>query len=246
MKRLAFILALLCPFLSITAQESSFYFGANGGFNASKFKFTEDLSELYTTSNPLVGLNGGLDVGFIIQNVSLSTGLHYVQKGSEYQTDNFVDETGTGFYSATERLHFLSVPVLVGYRLYLGDRVGVAVALGPSFNIGLSGKIDDRIEYFGTDDTVEENFQVAFGSGVNEDYKGVDVGFQISPGIFYEVNDKSRLMFRVTWDTSTSDTFNPRYKDANEFFEFNQGNQTNHSTMFTIGYEYHFTFSDKY
>ena len=45
----------------LMAQSNSFFVGANGGANLSKFKYTEDLSELYPTTNSIFGLNGALE-----------------------------------------------------------------------------------------------------------------------------------------------------------------------------------------
>ena len=138
------------------------------------------------------------------------------------------------------------MPVLLGYRDYLTSNVGWSLAAGPSFNFGLDGKLDETTEFFGTDETEVQNFKVAFGQGVNEDYKPMQVGFQLTPGLFVDLNNRSKLHFNVTWDFGTSDMFNPRYKDANDFFINNKGTQVHKTTMFTIGYEYHFQFQDRY
>jgi hypothetical protein len=248
MKRSAFILALLClfSFSSLFAQHNSFYIGANGGVNLSKFKFTEDLSELYPTSDAIFGLNGGISLGFEVKGFTLSTGLQYVQKGSDYQTDNFVEDGTTGFFSARERLHYLSIPILVGYRHHMGGRAGLSIAMGPSINIGLGGKIDEYTEYFGSDEVDTENYVVSYGTSVNDDYKSTQAGFQISPGLFFVINDRSKLTFNVTWDIGLSDSYNPRYKNANDFFNTTKGNQMNRSTMFSLGYEHHFVIGDRY
>lgn len=248
MKQSAFMMTVLCLLSlgTLQAQKNSFYIGANGGVNLSKFKYTEGLSELYSSTKPVFGLNGGFNLGFEIQNFTLATGIQYVQKGSEYQTDNFIDDQGTGFYSAQEKLQFISIPILVGYRKYLGDGFGLTFAMGPSINIGLSGKIDDETEYFGTGEVETNNYKVTFGESINDDYRNTQVGFQISPGLIFPINENSKLSFNVTWDIGLSDSFNPRYKSANDFFDTNTGDQLNRSTMFTIGYEYHFTFGDKY
>lgn len=231
---------------TVQAQRQSVYIGANAGMNLSKFKYTEDLSELYTTTNSLLGLNGGVDVGIELNNFTISTGLHFVQKGSEYQTDNFTDEIGTGFFSAKEELNYLSIPILVGYRKYTGNQIGFTFAMGPSINLGLSGNIDEETQYFGTDDVLIENYKVSYGTGVNDDYRPTQIGFQISPGLIFPVNDKSKITFNVTWDFGLHDSFNERYKSANDFFANNTGNQVNRTTSFRIGYEYHFSFGDKY
>lgn len=237
---------LLLATAGLIAQGSSFYVGARAGGNLSKFKFTEGLKDLYPVSNSVFGLNGGIDAGLQIQGWTLSTGLHYVQKGGRYETENFNDGAGTGFFTAQERQHFLTIPLLLGYRESLSRDLAFAIDVGPSFNVGLGGKIDETTEYFGTDDVELNNYVIAYGSGVNEDYKGLQVGFQISPGLVYRINERNQINFRVTWDIGLSDSFNPRYKNANEFFDTNQGNQLNRSALFTLGYEYHLPFGDRY
>lgn len=248
MKHKEFVVALLCFFVSFgaTAQQNSVYIGANGGLNGSKLKFTEDLSELYSSTNQRAGLQGGVTAGAEIHNFTISTGLNYVQKGGKYETNNFETNQGTAYFSAREKLHFLSVPILVGYRKYFGEKVAFAFAMGPSINFGLGGKLNETTEYFGSEAVDIQNHKVYFGNDINDDYKGTQIGFQVSPGIVVKVNDKSKINFNVTWDIGTSDSFNPRYKDANDFFDFYKGNQLNRSTMVSIGYEYHFSFGDKY
>ncbi|MEL6923215.1 MAG: porin family protein [Bacteroidota bacterium] len=248
MKQFVMTFCLLVAFSAtqLMAQRSSFYIGANAGMNASKYKFTEDLKELYPTSNPVWGLNGGVDMGLKLNNWTLSTGVSYIQKGAEYQTNNFNDEGATGYFTGKEKLHFLSIPVLVGYRDYLVDKVGWNIAIGPSFNFGLAGKIDETTEYFGSDEVLFENYTVNYGEGVNDDYKKTQVGFQISPGLFVDLNSWSKVKFNVTWDFGTGDMFSKRYKAANDFFDINKGTQAHRNTMFTVAYEYHFPFEDKY
>ncbi len=241
-----FLLVLFC-LTGLTAQRSSLYIGGTGGVNLSKFKFTSDLSELYSETNPILGVNGGLVFGVQLGSITLSSGLQYVQKGSEYLTDNFEDDKGVGFFTARERLHFISVPLLLGYRKNLGSNFGISVAMGPSFNFGISGKLDEKIEYFGEDQPEETtNYVVHFGSGVNDDYRKTQVDFQFSPGIYYDVNPYTRFTFNVTWDSGLGDAFNPRYKKANSFFDDNKGIVMNRSTMFSIGLERHFSIGDKY
>ncbi len=246
MKHLTGFLLLFGLTFSALHAQNSFFIGANGGVNFSKFKHTVDLAELYSTSNALTGVNGGFTAGFEIGNFTLTSGLQYIQKGGHYETDNFQDTEGTGFFSADERLHFLTIPVLIGYRKNMDSNFGFSIAMGPSFNIGLGGKIDETTEFFGSDEIKEENFTVAFGNSVNDDYRSTQVGFQITPGIFFDINEKSKLTFNITWDIGLNDVFNPRYKQANTFFDEFDGNQFNRSTILTVGYEYHFSFGDKY
>ncbi len=248
MKSFIAILSLVCTFglFQLNAQTNSFYIGATVGGNNSQYKFTEDLQELYPNSNTVMGLNGGFDLGLKFDNWTLSSGLHYAQKGAEYQTDNFDSENGTAYFTGREKLHFITIPVLLGYRENLTQNVGWTLAIGPSFNFGLGGKIDETTEFFGSDEVDFQNYKVQFGQGVNDDYKSTQVGFQISPGLFVELNEKSKIKFNATWDFGTSDMFSERYKKANDFFDSYKGNQVHRNAMFTIGYEYHFGFEDKY
>lgn len=247
MKKISITL-LTCLVVGLAAvhAQSSVFIGGQGGVNLSKFRYTRDLSELYPSVESLLGVNAGVTVGLEIQNFTLSSGLQYIQKGSKYSTDTFEDENGTGFLTARERLHFVSVPLTVGYRKYLGDRFGLTLAIGPSFNFGLSGKIDEETEYFGNDVVEPENYQVKFGSGVNDDYKPMQVGFLFSPGMVFVLDRNSKLTFNITWDSGVSDAFSQRYKSANGFFDNVQGEVMNRSTIFSVGYERHFSFGDKY
>jgi len=243
---MTFCLVAFIGLSSMTAQRSSFYIGANAGMNTSKYKFTEDLRELYPTSNPVLGLNGGVDAGLKLDNWVISTGIHYMQKGSEYQTNNFEDNGSTGFFTGKEKLHFLTIPVLLGYQQELIDKVSWSINLGPSFNFGLAGNIDETTEFFGSDEVDFQNFKVSYGEGVNDDYRKMQIGFQINPALHIDVNSWSKIKLGVAWDFGTGDMYSKRYKSANEFFDLNKGNQIHKNTTFTVGYQYHFPFEDKY
>lgn len=247
MKHLSIILLLLATsFSALLAQESAVFIGVNGGANSSYLKHTDDLASLYSSSSSVIGVNAGITAGVQINRYSLTTGIQYLQKGGVYSTDNYNDNQGTAYYSAKEKLHFISVPVVLAYQYPLGERVGISLAMGPSFNFGLAGQIEETTEYFGSDE-VEKGFHtVHFGDGVNEDYRKMQVGFQISPGLYVELNHKSRLTMNLVWDSGTQDSFNDRYKEANIFFDDYRGNQLNRSTMLNIGYEYRFSIQDKY
>jgi hypothetical protein len=106
--------------------------------------------------------------------------------------------------------------------------------------------MDEETSYFGEEQVDQTNYKVSFGSDINDDYRATQPGFRIQPGLIFLLNDKSKLTFNVTWDSGTKDAYNPRYKDANDFFDQNRGLQLTRSTLFTVGYEHHFTFNDKY
>lgn len=240
-------LLFLTAAVALAQGGSAFFLGAHTGVNGSKFRFTEDLSELYQTSDRLAGLNVGLDAGFQVGNWTFATGLAYLQKGGTYETGTFTDEEGrTGYFSARERLHFLNVPVTLGYSGRLANKIGYTVAAGPSFNFGITGRIDETTEYFEEDFPVVQNQKVAFGSGVNDDYRGTQVDFRLQPGVFFDVNRNSRITLNAVFDYGTKDAFNPRYRQANAFFDDFRGTLTGRMRAVTLGYQYRIPFADRY
>ncbi len=247
--RLALLAMLLCGVLAkAQAQDgSAFYIGANAGVNGSKFRFTEDLKELYPTSNRLPGVNVGLDAGFQLGRWNFGTGVAYMQKGGRYETGTFTGDDGrTGFFSARERNHYISVPVQIGYNGSLTDRIGYRLAAGPSFNFGITGRIDENTEYFGDENPVVQNRKVEFGTSVNDDYRAMQLGFQMQPSLYFDLSRNSRLVLAANFDLGVNDAFNPRYRQANDFFREYKGEVTNRLAGVTLGYQYRIPFADRY
>ena len=232
---------------ALAQGPSAFFLGTHAGVNGSQFRFTEDLSELYQTSDRIAGVNVGLDAGVQVGHWTFATGLAYLQKGGQYETGTFTADDGrTGYFSARERLHVLNVPVTLGYSGRLADKIGYTVAAGPSFNFGLTGRINETTEYFEEEFPVTENQRVAFGSGVNDDYRGTQVDFRLQPGVFFDVNRNSRITLNAVFDYGTKDAVNPRYRQANPFFDDYKGTITGRMRAVTIGYQYRIPFADRY
>ena len=247
LRRAALVLLATALTTAIALAQSGFYLGTHAGVNASKLRLTEDLVELYPNSERIPGLNVGLDAGFQVGHWSFATGLGYLQKGGLYETETFTDEDGRrGYFSARERLHYINVPVTVGYSGRLAHRIGYTVAAGPSFNFGLTGRIDETTEYFEEEFPTVENQKVAFGSGVNDDYRGTQVDFRVQPGVFFDVSRNHRLTLNAVFDYGVKDAFNPRYRQANAFFRDNQGGVTSRMRAVTLGYQYRIPFADRY
>ena len=245
--RLAAAALLVFAVVGAAHAQSAFYLGAQAGVNGSKFRFTEDLLELYPTNERLPGVSVGLETGFQLGAWSFGTGLQYLQKGGNYQSDVYeVGDGRTAFLSARERLHFLSVPVLLGYSDYLTDRIGYTVQAGPSFSFGIKGRLDETTEFFGEEETDFQNYTVAFGNGVNDDYRGMQAGFQLAPQLFFDLTRHHRLTLNATWDFGVKDAYNPRYKAANDFFRDFRGTVTNRMAAVTVGYQYRLPFADRY
>ena len=245
--RLLATIGLVVAVVSFAQAQSAFYLGAQTGVNGSKFRFTEDLLELYPTNERLPGVNVGIDAGFQLGAWNFGTGFQYIQKGGNYQSNVYeVGDGRTAYLSARERLHFLSVPVLIGYTDYLTNRIGYTVQAGPSFNFGIKGRLDETTEYFGEEQTDFQNYTVEFGNGVNDDYRGMQAGFQLAPQLFFDINRNNRITLNATWDFGVKDAYNPRYKAANDFFQDFRGTVTNRMAAVTVGYQYRIPFADRF
>ena len=233
---------------AVASAQSAFYLGANAGVNGSKLRFTEDLLELYPTSERLPGASVGLDAGFQVGAWSFATGLGYDQVGGSYQSDVYVaNEAGDrAVLSARERMHVLTAPVTIGYSDYLTSRIGYQVAAGPSFRFGVTGRLDETTEYFESDAEDFQNYKLAFGDGVNDDYRGVQTSFRFTPSLFLDLTRNHRLSLNAVWDLGAKDAFNPKYKAANDFFRDYRGTVTVRSAALTVGYQYRIPFADRY
>lgn len=234
-----------------SAQTSGFYLGTKAGVNGSKFRFTEDLKELYPTSERLAGLSLGLETGIAVGRWNFGTGFEYQQKGGNYTSEPYVvrfddGSEATEIEYARERTHVLTVPAMIGYSDYLAQRVGYRIQAGPAFDIGLTGRIDRTVETFGEEIPELLNDKVAFGAGVNDDYRKVQTSFRLNPEIWIDLSRNHRLSVGAHWDFGASDAFNPNYKVANEFFDVFQGGLTNRTAAVTVGYQYRLPFADRY
>ena len=251
-RRLLAAVALVCFGLGVaSAQSSGFYLGTKAGVNGSKFRFTEDLKELYPTSERLAGLSLGLETGISVGRWNFGTGFEYQQKGGNYISEPYVvafdDGTeATEIEYARERTHVLTVPAMIGYSDYLAQRVGYRLQAGPAFDVGLTGRIDRTVETFGEEVPDILNDKVAFGAGVNDDYRKVQTSFRLNPEVWFDLSRHHRLSVGAHWDFGASDAFNPNYKVANEFFDVFRGGLTNRTAAITVGYQYRIPFADRY
>lgn len=228
-------------------SQNSFLLGLNGGVNLSKYKFTGDFTNYWTVSKSKFGLNGGVSAGVEFNRFAILTGVSFIQKGGRFETDNRnVDinndgqEDGLGYVKASERLNVISIPLFLRYR-FLSDDFGVSISAGPTFNIGISGTTETTTELT-TGQTSRSTYTTKFGSGITDDYKVLQMGFVISPGVHLAVGEKGRLNFNFIWDLGASSIANQRLLQALNI----NGKVFSRAVLFSIGYEYKFEFGDKY
>lgn len=237
---LMYLIIFLALPVCITAQ-TNLIIGGNAGVNLSKFNYTGDLKSIWSTSNTKFGLNGGLKVGLELGRISVLTGANYIVKGGKFETDNLRSNNGEdGFISGNEEVGFVSIPLLLRYRA-LEEGFGLSLSVGPTFNIGVHSTYTEITE-FERSDPITKNSTFTFGDGIRDNYKKLQTGLLISPGILLPIGESGRLSFTVAFDLGLSNSFNDRYQEAVGF----EGRQKNKSTIFSIGYEHLIEFGDKY
>ena len=149
MKKLLFTVLICFGILAANAQR----IGIKGGFNFSKGKY-----ENGTPNETLLGLQLGV-VGdyFFTENIYGNSGLLYSVKGQKYSTD------GKSFKFP---IHYLEVPLNVGFNQDLGNNLAFFAQAGPYIGIGITAKDAD----FGSDN----------------EYKRIDFGLNVGTGVEYD------------------------------------------------------------
>lgn len=237
---------------SVEAQ-TGLILGINVGINRSKFKFSEGFQDGFLAkfpdnsyvTNPQLGLNAELNVGYKLgEHFDILTGVGFHQKGSKYETSQNLTytipnttTTTLGFLKAKEIVNYINIPLLGRYRL--GNQFGLMLAAGLNFSFGQKGNYEVTFE--------DPKKIYSLGSGAIkmgksrlDSYRGSDLGFILSPGVFYKFGDAEnmRLTLNVRWDIGLKGM----YTDVRKAYladsgEGVTGNQFNRSTIFTLGFE---------
>ena len=173
MKKFLMTLAVACFALTASAQEKGdFRFGVTAGMNVS------NITDMKMDSR--IGFHVGAKAEYnITDNLYGNAALLFSQKGNQKEE---------GAYKETENPGYIELPIHIGYRFKMGDKVSIFGETGPYFAYGICGK--DKLEGPGLDeDTKFFDYDNAnkfdFGWGVKA---GVEYAkFQISLGYEYGI-----------------------------------------------------------
>lgn len=109
---------------------------------------------------------------FDYNNLSLTTGINYEQKGTSYTAISYDDfGRNLGEQTLSSRLDYLSIPILAKYTIQLGEK-SVYILAGPRFDIFLGYAKDEGNLVWGNEDQYKD---VVFG---------ISVGFGLARTIF--------------------------------------------------------------
>lgn len=174
MKKFLMTLAVACFALTASAQEKGdFRFGVTAGMNVS------NITDMEMDSR--IGFHVGAKAEYnITDNLYGSAALLFSQKGNKKEE---------GSIEATSNPGYLELPIHIGYRFKMGEKVSIFGETGPYFAYGICGK--DKLEGTGVADYDVKFFdydnanKFDFGWGVKA---GVEYAkFQISLGYEYGI-----------------------------------------------------------
>ena len=172
MKKFLMTLAVACFALTASAQEKGdFRFGVTAGMNVS------NITDMDMDSR--IGFHVGAKAEYT-DNLYGSAALLFSQKGCQ------LEEFGV---ESTSNPGYLELPIHIGYRFKMGDKVSIFGETGPYFAYGICGK--DKLEGTGVADYDVKFFdydnvnKFEFGWGVKA---GVEYAkFQIGLGYEYGI-----------------------------------------------------------
>ena len=173
MKKFLMTLAVACFALTASAQEKGdFRFGVTAGMNVS------NITDMKMDSR--IGFHVGAKAEYnITDNLYGNAALLFSQKGNQKEE---------GAYKETENPGYIELPIHIGYRFKMGDKVSIFGETGPYFAYGICGKL--KVEDYGWEYDkkffdIDEVNKFDFGWGVKA---GVEYAkFQISLGYEYGI-----------------------------------------------------------
>lgn len=127
----------LCGIFTSQAQFVNFRIEAGPGFNVAGLKLSGNAIKNFK-AQPKVGYHVGAFVDIpVTGNVYVGSGLHFVMKGGKNQFDSNLLGDKTAVNDIT--LHYLQIPINIGFNVGVSRSVGIALHTGPYFAVALGG-----------------------------------------------------------------------------------------------------------
>jgi len=141
----------------------------------------------------------------------VSAGLDWSQKGAK--NSDLVCVLSTGSVDATDKinLHYLEIPIHVGFRYNFSNEVGVFGEIGPYFGIGIAGKHKYSVDADGPEARSNESSYKIFKKSTSRmNFQRWDAGIGFLVGAEY--NQRYSLSLGCDW--GLTDMYRDDYRDA--------------------------------
>lgn len=148
----------------------------------------------------------------------VTAGVDWTMKGGKYDTTReIISILGPEKAPATVKtsLHYMEIPIRVGFRYNFSKEIGVYGELGPYFAVGVGGKHKLHVDADGSDWNADEERGTwkAFKKSTeihHENFQRWDAGFGFRVGAEY--NQHYNLMLGCDW--GFTDMYRDEYRDA--------------------------------
>lgn len=181
MKKFLMTLAVACFALTASAQEKGdFRFGVTAGMNVS------NITDMEMDSR--IGFHVGAKAEYnITDNLYGNAALLFSQKGNQKEE---------GAYKETENPGYIELPIHIGYRFKMGDKVSIFGETGPYFAYGICGKdkfegpdLDEDTKFFDYDNANKFDFGWGVKAGVEYAKFQISLGYEYGITKVFDIDD---------------------------------------------------------
>jgi len=201
---------------------------AFGGFTVSNLNGAD--------MNAKVGANLGVKMDYYLPNAKgtyISAGIDWVQKGARetvYDGSLTMDDVTYKIQS-----HYFELPIHVGFRYNVLEKLGFYGEVGPYFAFGFTGKEKTLYENDLYDDTHNMLFGKHFGGGNIRGIQRFDCGFGFRIGAEYN----NQYSLNIGYDWGFTDMYTDKYRKAySTATGFKLDKLKNHNLSVTFGYRF--------
>lgn len=160
--------------------ESRFTYEVSAGFNLSTSTLDAETDAIGKKAKPGFQAGAGVNYNFS-KSFFVGTGLYYTTKGMIVEGNDYTVGGPVVYihWEQTINQNYLQLPLTVGYKLRLSDKVAGVIRTGPYIAYGIGGKAVTKYTYSGAREGSEKKDRKTFG---NEGLKENDYGWHAGVG----------------------------------------------------------------
>lgn len=185
MKKILFVAALMLSSVSTFAQHAVGSFNLQPKVGVSIANLTE-----VKGSDSRVGVVAGVEGEYQASDIfSVSAGVLYSMQGTKGNIGNFID--------ATNRLHYINVPIMA--NVYVVKGLAVKLGVQPGFNVSNKLKVNN-LDAFDNPVVKAQSVDVAIPVGLSYEYNNFQLDARYNWGVSkaFKLTDAKNSVFQIT------------------------------------------------
>ncbi|MBQ7571902.1 MAG: PorT family protein [Bacteroidaceae bacterium] len=189
--------------------------------------------------DPKMGVTFGVKMDYMLPSAYgtyLTAGVDWIHKGARDTYPTVFNDNGNAVNTDVTykvQAHYLEIPIRVGYRYNISEKLGVFAEVGPYFAIGVTGK--GKLKYEDYPDDSFMWFGKKFAWGNMKGIQRFDCGMGLRVGAEY----KNMYSLNLGYDWGITDMYTDDYRTA---FKAANGvslsKMKNRSFVATIGFRF--------